>query len=121
MTVFDHIHDRLLARAGLCDPPRARFTWQQLQHEWSPHFEQLMRNRMMMGCLRYGTLEWKRKHGHAWDLTGAIDRKLEAYRETGNTELLVDIANYCLLEFECGPHPLKHFDVTDDQDHCRKL
>lgn len=91
------------------------------QSEWSPEFERLMRNRLLMGALRYGVLAYKRKVGRKWDLLGAVKKKIQLYEQTGNTEYMVDIANYCLLEFECGYHPNKHFRALDDHhDHCRE-
>jgi hypothetical protein len=121
--VHDVLRDRLLRRAGLVTPPPARYRLADLEvTEWAPGFERLMRNRLIMGALRYGTLECKRRGGHRWDLLGAIEKKTALYHATGNTEYLVDIANYCLLEFECGTHPLKHFSATDDTaDHCRAV
>lgn len=122
MTTFTYLRERLLIRAGLgAPPPKPRYKLADLERsEWSPRFEQLMRNRLLMGALRYGLLETKRRIGHKWNLTGAIESKLARYRETGNTEYLVDIANYCLLEFECGHHPAKHFSALDDHsDHCK--
>lgn len=120
-----HIHellrDRILSRAGIHErKPAPKFTLRDLEKsEWSSLFETLMRNRMLMGAFRYGTLERKRRIGAKWDLVGSIEGKIRKYKETGNTELLVDIANYCLIEFECGVHPSKHFNATDDEDHCK--
>lgn len=44
-------------------------------------------------------------------------KRLEKFKETGNTEHLVDIASLCMIEFTVGQHPLKHFWATDDEDH----
>lgn len=117
----DLIRERLLLRAGLAELPAPKYLLVDLERsEWSPLFERLMRNRLLMGALRYGVLEYKRKVGAKWDLVGAIEAKIHKYHETGNTEYLVDIANYALLEFECGAHPLKHFHALDNHhDHCR--
>ncbi len=121
MLIHKAIRERLLAKAGLSTPPKAKHKLEDLEKtEWVPLFEKLMRNRLVMGALRYGTLERKRKIGHKWDLMGAVEKKAALYNETGNTEYLVDIANYCLLEFECGSHPKKHFKALDNHhDHCK--
>lgn len=92
------------------------------QTEWSPLFERLMRNRLLMGAFRYGTMEEKRANAtkNRWDLLGAVKLKIEMYEKTGNTEYLVDGANYFLLAFEFDPHPNKHFHALDDHlDHCK--
>lgn len=82
-----------------------------------------MRNRLLMGALRYGTMKEKAvlTSQNRWDLVGAIGYKIKKYEETGNAEYLVDAANYCLLAFEFDPHPRKHFSSLDDHaDHCQK-
>jgi hypothetical protein len=107
---------RLLARAGLVDTPRARFTLPELQRsEWSPRFEALMRNRLIMGALRYGRLHAPGKP--QYDRVASMTKRLARYAETGNLELLVDVANLCLLEFEENHHPLAHWHAVDDGEH----
>ena len=61
--------------------------------EWSPEFEQLMRNRLAMGAMRYGRLHAVGKP--AYDRVPSMARRLQQYAETGNLELLVDVANLC--------------------------
>jgi hypothetical protein len=122
VNTHDILRQRLLLRAGLAALPKPKHRLEDLvQTEWSPEFEQLMRNRLLMGALRYGTLEHKRKVGSKWDLMGAVKKKIALYDETGNLEYLVDISNYCLLEFECGAHPKRHFHALDNHhDHCQR-
>jgi hypothetical protein len=85
--------------------------------EWSTKFERLMRNRMIMGAFRYGLLHAPGKQ--SYDRIASMRRRLQLYDETGNDELLVDIANMCLLEFEEGLHPNKHFASVDDGEHAQ--
>jgi hypothetical protein len=85
--------------------------------EWSPKFEELMRNRLVMGAIRYGLLHAAGKP--KYDRTDSIIRRAKLYRETGNLEVLVDIANMCLLEYEEGNHPLRHFRAIDDGLHTK--
>lgn len=115
------LRERLHKQAGLHELPRAKHRLEDLERtEWSPLFERLMRNRLIMGALRYGLLSDKRKKGKKWDLLEPIGKKLALYERTGNTEYLVDAANYCLLAFECDNHPHKHFRALDDHhDHCK--
>lgn len=125
--IHDILRDRLLKQAGLFEYPKSKFKPADIRSlektEWSPKFEQLMRNRLLMGALRYGTMAEKAKNaanGKHWDLLGALKKKLEGYEATGNTEYLVDAANYLLLAFEFDPHPNKHFYALDDHsDHCK--
>ena len=108
------LRQRLLQKAGLepSQPPFSGLSLAQLYAtEWDTRFEQLMRNRMVMGALRYGRLGAPGKP--QYDRLASIEKRLRIYRETGNTELLVDAANLCLIEFAEGSHPQKHFRALD--------
>jgi hypothetical protein len=126
--IHDILRDRLHQRAGLAMAQKSKFTAADLPKleriQWSKAFEQLMRNRLLMGALRYGTIEEQRKEvtkGQQWDLVKALGAKIQCYQDTGNTEYLVDAANYCLLAFELDPHPTKHFHAADaHMDHCKR-
>lgn len=86
--------------------------------EWSSEFERLMRNRLIMGAMRYGTFaEHAAAGGSPHDNCSSIIKHVKLYQEGGNTEHLVDCANLSLKEFLIGVHPLKHFCATDDPDH----
>lgn len=86
--------------------------------EWSPQFEQLMRNRLVLGAVRYGLMHDKTRRYK--NVQSAIKR-LETYLDTGNQEHLVDAANLCLMEFvKPGSHPQPHLSPVDDGDHAEK-
>jgi hypothetical protein len=74
-----------------------------------------MRNRLIMGAIRYGRLNAPDKR--QYDRVGSIIERAKIYMETGNCELLVDIANLALLEFEEGRHPNRHFEGGDSENH----
>lgn len=84
--------------------------------EWCEEYEQLRRNRMVMGALRYGLLVDPRKWNY--DLVAGLQRKLDHYQDTGNTEALVDAGNYLMLEFMRPSHPEAHFRGEDHHKHC---
>lgn len=87
--------------------------------EWSSEFENLMRNRLLMGSIRYG----KMGHGSVpknkpyYNRIESIRKRLSFFENTGNSEWLVDIANMCLLMFEERQHPNFHFESKDDEYH----
>lgn len=84
-----------------------------IKRKWHEEFIQFMKNRLIMGALRYEEPSCF-KEQKSWDRLGAIQKHLDAMRKDGNKEHLVDIANYCMLEFEHGDG---HFVATDDADH----
>lgn len=87
--------------------------------EWSLEFEQLMRNRLLMGRFRYAPMRSPEKG--AYDNVGSAQKRLRLYLETGNVEHLVDVANLCLIEFEHGCHPERHFAASDDGEHVPRI
>jgi len=83
--------------------------------QWSPAFERLMRNRPIVGAYRYGPIGGIGKP--PYNRVESCLKRLAQYQQTGNLELLVDVANLCLLEFVECRHPRKHFHATDDTEH----
>jgi len=98
-----------------------------IQTEWSPRFEnlmiqnapydavdeyflQLMKNRLVQGAFRYGLLHAEGKKN--WDRISSAKERIRLFRETGNGEHLIDVANMMLLEFEEGNHPKAHIGPT---------
>lgn len=119
MAIFVHdvLRDRLLRAARLEEfEEREKLDFNKLKvSEWSPKFEELMRNRLLMGALRYGLMHSEGKPNY--DRIAGARKRLLQYEETGNLECLVDVANMALLEFEEGKHPHRHWDAMNG-DHC---
>lgn len=106
------LRERIHAQAGL-----PLHTLDELrQSQWSPLFETLMRNRLVLGGLRYGLLK---EEGPRFDNVGSAIARLKRYQTDGNIEHLVDAANLCLVEFERGSHPKRHFYANDDGYHTK--
>jgi len=116
MNTHNILRDRLLRKAGVVKTTLADLR----RSEWSPRFEQLMRNRLIMGSFRYQPFAIKRK-SFAYNTATEAKKRIDKYIEDGNTEHLVDAANMCLLEFEFGKHTHKHFTAIDDGEHATKV
>ena len=113
MNTHEILRERLLVAAKINPPPNALQVYESLRRsEWSTEFENRMRNRLIMGAIRYGKLGWWRKP--KYDRVASIIKRLELYRQTGNREYLVDCANLALVEYVEGNHPKKHFKSADD-------
>jgi hypothetical protein len=120
MTGADFLRNAWRVLAGMDEEkPRQVPALESLQQsEWSPKFETLMRNRLVMGAFRYGLLGDPAKP--RYDRVASIRRRLDKYVQTGNLEHLVDVANTALLEFVEGEHPNRHFHSIDDGEHTKK-
>lgn len=118
--VHDAIRHRLLAPVRAVEEieePKIRPSQMQ-SSEWSKEFEQLQRNRLVFGAYRYGKLKVTGKP--QYNRVQSMIQRLSTYNATGNDELLVDVANLCMVEFVEGNHPDKHFDAVDDGPHCTR-
>jgi len=71
-----------------------------------------------MGSFRYQTFATKRE-SYNYDTASEAINRVKRYQLDGNTEHLVDASNMCLLEFEFGHHPDKHFNSIDDGEHAK--
>jgi len=79
--------------------------------EFCVPFVQGMLNRVGVSFFKYGKL--KDAYPEKVDAIGSLKLRLEKYAETGNTEHLIDAANYAMIEYM---HPRRvdaHFKSTD--------
>ena len=111
MTVTEHIRKRLEPAEVRLVPDIAELR----AIQWCERFEKEMRNRLLMGAFRYGVV--RSGTSMAVDYSSSALKKLEAYRQDGNREHLVDAANYLLLEYRFPGHPSAHFKAVDDGEH----
>lgn len=72
------------------------------------NFTQKQANRLMQGDARYGPPNKDKKYFTRLTL------EVKAYKKTGNAEHLINIANYCILEYIAPEHLKFHFDATVD-------
>ena len=80
-----------------------------LKTEYSERFDILRKSRMEQSFYKYGLL----RENYGNKLVSAIDnleKRLQLYKETGNTEYLVDVANFAMIEFMFPQHKKANFD-----------
>ena len=86
-----------------------------LSNEYSTRFDELRKNRMEARYYKYGSA----KNNFSTGNVNALETMMlcvDKYKETGNTEFLVDGANYLMLEFMYPQHRNAHFRATDSSE-----
>lgn len=80
---------------------------------------ELAENRRIIGYFRYEFPKFgrpTRPSGKVWDFVHRLDQKWTEYKETGNREMLIDVFNYLLFEWDSPSHPTPHFEAKDSGD-----
>ena len=85
-----------------------------MSDEFSEQFVQGMRDRMAVSYAKYGPI--KDAYPHKVDALESMKKRLDRYYETGNTEWLMDCANFMMIEFMLPRHPKAHFRATSSQE-----
>lgn len=79
--------------------------------EWSESFFQKMINRMGMSFFKYGKVS--SAYPSKVDAIASLKDRLVKYERTGNSEYLVDVANFAMIEFMYPLHKNAHFKAED--------
>ena len=106
---------RRLAGLDLPESIEGMAKTQLIQESWSIRFERLMRNRLLIGCYRYG--RFGPKQAAAYNMVPSIKKRLDTFEKDGNLEHLVDVANLCMLIFVHGESIGLTMLAQDDSDH----
>lgn len=83
--------------------------------EYSEMFDDKRKNRVKTSFHKYGSAAENFGKGFV-DAIGSLEKCLEKYKETGNTEYLCDLANYAMFEFMYPQHPDAHFRATESHE-----
>lgn len=70
-----------------------------LKTEYSERFDKIRKGMMVVSYFKYGVMRENYDKFKCMDAIGNIEKRLEKYKETGNTEFLADIANFAMIEF----------------------
>src|SRR4051812_17365910 len=84
------------------------------QSEFSEPFVQGMRERMAVSYYKYGAI--KDGFPHKVNALESLRMRIDKYHDTGNTEFLIDVANFAMIEFMLPGHPRAHFKSTDSNE-----
>ena len=80
--------------------------------EFDEKFLQGMLDRMAMSFHKYGKVS--DAYPFKVNATASLTQRLREYAKTGNTEYLIDAANFAMIEFMHPCHENPHFKPTDD-------
>ena len=87
------------------------------KEEYSEEFDKLRKNRVEVSYYKYGPA--KENFGSDLHLVDAIKSHnacLEKYKKTGNTEYLLDAANYLMFEYMYPQKEGAYFKATDSSE-----
>lgn len=87
-----------------------------LQTEYSAEFDEKRKNSMEMSYYKYGELR-KNYSGSQpnVDAIKSLEMRLEKYKETGNTDYLVDVANFAMIEYMFPQHKDANYHAGADE------
>lgn len=77
-------------------------------------FLQAMVDRMAMSYYKYGDL--RDAYPHKVNALESLRMRLTRYEETGNTEWLIDAANFAMIEFMRPRHQRAHYRATEAEE-----
>lgn len=82
--------------------------------EFSPEFVEGMKNRMAVSYAKYGPVA--AGFPAKVDAIQCLRERLDKYVETGNSEWLMDVSNFAMIEHMHPAHPKAHFRSTDSDE-----
>jgi hypothetical protein len=82
--------------------------------EFCEPFVQGMRDRMAVSYHKYGPVA--EAYPGKVDALASLRKRLERYEQDGNTEWLMDISNFAMIEFMHPRHGKAHFRATDSRE-----
>lgn len=86
-----------------------------LSTEYSEKFDKIRKDAMVMSHYKYGFIK-DNAQKKAINYLDTIKLRIKKYEETGNTEFLADVANFCMIEFMYPQHPSGHYKPTDSKE-----
>jgi hypothetical protein len=82
--------------------------------EFSEPFAQGMADRMAVSYAKYGPVA--KAYPERVDAITSLKLRLERYEQDGNTEWLMDVGNFAMIEFMHPRHPKAHYRPTDSKE-----
>lgn len=86
-----------------------------LKTEYSERFDDIRKKMVCTSFYKYGPAKTNCKQKLV-DVITSLEKRLQAYKDTGNTEYLADIANFAMFEFMYPQHPKASYSPTDSNE-----
>ena len=84
-----------------------------LKTEYSERFDKLRKDAMETSFYKYGPNKKDYSEYKCMDAIANLKKRLQAYEETGNTEFLIDVANFAMIEFMYPQKEGAYYKPTD--------
>lgn len=84
-----------------------------LKTEYSDRFDDIRKSMMVVSYYKYGPMKDNYEKFKCMDALGNIEKRIQKYKETGNTEFLADVANFAMIEFMYPSIPGASYTPTD--------
>lgn len=78
-----------------------------LRRDFSEDFVAKMKASMLQSHYKYGWVS--ESYPELVDAIASLEKRLELYKQTGNADYLVDVANFAMIETMHPKHPSAHF------------
>lgn len=85
-----------------------------IDNEYSTDFDKLRKSRVEVSSYKYGAARDNFGSGRV-DTIGSLELCLDKFKKTGNTEYLLDVANYAMFRY-MFPLPGEYFKATDSSE-----
>lgn len=85
-----------------------------INNEYSTEFDKLRKSRVEVSYYKYGAARNNFGSGRV-DAIGSLELCLDKFKKTGNTEYLLDVANYAMFRY-MFPLPGEYFKTTDSNE-----
>lgn len=85
-----------------------------LKADYSSRFDEIRKNLVLQSHFKYGKASRNFSTGNV-DALGCMKKCLAKFEETGNTEYLADLANYCMFRY-MWPQGKEYFKHTDSNE-----
>ena len=87
-----------------------------LATEYDFEFDEIRKRQMVASYHKYGRVSANYGTDRMIDAIKSLEKRLAAYKQTGNCEFLADVANFAMVEFMCPQHEKAHYRATDSNE-----